>query len=245
VTLDGAAPISVEGGSAGLVLLHGFGGSPAMFVPVAEAAREADLTFRAPLLPGHGTSTADLGRTTFGDWVEAAATHVSLLGHRCDTVVVGGFSAGGAVAAAVASAVPVDGLVLVNAFLEVDPEVQEMVLEAAESGWDELPEPDLDISDPEGASGYVCYEAIPTRTLRSVHESLAGALAGLSGVTAPALLIASDQDHVVAPAWVDSVGARLRKPAQVVRLARSFHLAPLDVERDQVAQAVVAFALRP
>lgn len=240
--MDGAEPISVEGGAGGLVLLHGFGGSPAMFAPVAEAARAAGLTFRAPLLPGHGTSAADLGRTTFGDWVEAAATYVTLLGHRCDTVVVGGFSVGAAVAAAVAGAVPVDGLVLINAFLEADPEVQDMVVEAAESGWDELPEPDLDISDPEGAAGYVCYDAIPTRTLRTVHESLPGALAGLGGVTAPALLIASDQDHVVGTGWVDAVQRRLRKPPEVLRLPRSFHLAPLDVERDQVAEAVVAFA---
>jgi len=147
------------------------------------------------------------------------------------------------VAVAVAATVPVDGLVLVNAFLQVDEEVADLVVEADESGWTELPEPDLDIADPDGADGYVCYDAIPTATLRSVHESLPGTLAGLVGVTAPVLLVASRNDHVVGTGWVDAASERLRRDPEVVWLDRSRHLAPLDVERDEVAEAVVRFVL--
>jgi hypothetical protein len=50
-----------------------------------------------------------------------------------------------------AATVPVDGLVLVNPFLQVDEEAADLVVEADESGWGELPEPDLDLSDPSGA----------------------------------------------------------------------------------------------
>jgi carboxylesterase len=241
--LDGADPISVDAGSQGLLLLHGFGGSPELFRTVADGAVVAGITVRAPVLPGHGTSTVDLGRTRFGDWVEAAATQVTVLADRCEQVVLGGFSAGGAVAAAVAATVPVDGLVLVNPFLLVDEEVADLVVEADESGWDELPEPDLDLSDPSGAERYSCYDAIPTATLRSVHESLPGVLAGLAGVTAPVLLVASRNDHVVGTGWVEAAEARLRQPPEVVWLERSHHLAPLDVERDQVAEAIVRFVL--
>jgi carboxylesterase len=242
--LDGAEPLSVDAGPQGLLLLHGFGGTPSLWSTVARASGVAGITFRAPLLPGHGTSTEDLGRTRFGDWVEAAATQVALLSQRCEQVVLGGFSAGGAVAAAVAATVPVDGVVLVNPLLVVEPDVTELVVEADESGWGELPEPDLDIADPAGAEGYACYDAIPTATLRSVHEHLPGVLAGLAGVTAPSLLMASRQDHVVGTDWVQVVADRLRTPPEVVWLDRSQHVAPLDLEQDDLAAAIVRFVFR-
>jgi carboxylesterase len=236
-----------DAGPQGLLLLHGFGGTPSLWTTVANGAAVAGITFRAPLLPGHGTDTADLGRMRFGDWVEATATQVTLLSQRCDQVVLGGFSAGGAVAAAVAATVPVDGLVLVNPLLAVDEEVTELVVEADESGWGELPEPDLDLADPTGGVGYAHYDAIPTGTLRSVHEHLPSALAGLAGMSAPALLVASRQDHVVGTEWVQVVANRLRTPPEVVWLDESHHVAPLDLERDQLAAAIVrfVFSLQP
>lgn len=239
----GAEPLHVDAGPQGLLLLHGFGGTPSLWSTVAQGAGVAGITFRAPLLPGHGTSTDRLARTRFGDWVEAAATQATLLGQRCEQVVVGGFSAGGAVAAAVAAAVPVDGLVLVNPLLAVDDEVSELVVEADESGWGELPEPELDLADPAGADDYGCYDAIPTATLRSVHEHLPGVLAGLAGIVAPALLVASRQDHVVGTDWLQPVADRLASPPEVVWLERSAHMAPLDVERDELAARVVGFVL--
>jgi carboxylesterase len=240
--ISGSEPLRVDAGPQGLLLLHGFGGTPSLWTTVAKGASTAGITFRAPLLPGHGTTTDQLGRTRFGDWVEAAATQVTLLGQQCEQVVLGGFSAGGAVAAAVAATVPVDGLVLVNPMLAVDPEVTELVVEADESGWGELPEPDLDIADPTGAAGYGHYDAIPTGTLRSMHEHLPGVLAGLGGISAPSLLVGSRQDHVVGTEWVQVVANQLtRRPPDVVWLDDSQHMAPLDVDRDRLAAAIVAF----
>lgn len=238
----GSGALAVDEGPVGLVLVHGFGGTPGVFAPVAEAARGAGVTLRAPVLPGHGTHVADLAGRTFGDWVEATATHTALLAERCEVVVVGGLSAGAAVAAAVAAALPVDGLVLVNALLEVDPDTAELVVEAADAGWDELPEPELDLAEPARAEGYACYDAIPVATLRSVHESLPGVLAGLGAVTAPSLLVASRNDHVVGTGWVEAARSRLRGPVQVRWLEQAQHVVPLDVEGEEAAAAIVGFA---
>jgi carboxylesterase len=63
----GAEPFAVDGGPIGVVLCHGFTGSPQSMRPWAEHLAAAGLSVRLPRLPGHGTtgvsSTGRCGRT--------------------------------------------------------------------------------------------------------------------------------------------------------------------------------------
>jgi carboxylesterase len=58
--LPGAEPFAFPGGDVGVLLLHGFTGSPQGLRPWGEALREAGFTVRCPRLPGHGTDWRDL-----------------------------------------------------------------------------------------------------------------------------------------------------------------------------------------
>ena len=53
--LPGAEPFRHEGGEVGVLLCHGFTGSPQSLRPWAEYLAERGLTVALPLLPGHGT----------------------------------------------------------------------------------------------------------------------------------------------------------------------------------------------
>ena len=52
--------IRLEGGKTGVLMVHGFTGSPASIEPWAHALNVAGYTVHVPLLPGHGTTWQDL-----------------------------------------------------------------------------------------------------------------------------------------------------------------------------------------
>jgi carboxylesterase len=53
--LSGAEAFAFPGGDVGVLLLHGFTGSPQGLRPWGEALRDDGRTILCPLLPGHGT----------------------------------------------------------------------------------------------------------------------------------------------------------------------------------------------
>ncbi|NOX29939.1 MAG: carboxylesterase, partial [Actinobacteria bacterium] len=63
--LLGAEPQSWPGGRTGVLVVHGFTGSPGSMRVVADAIAEAGHTVELPLLPGHGTSVAEMDATAW------------------------------------------------------------------------------------------------------------------------------------------------------------------------------------
>ena len=57
---DWAADGSGKNKSVGVLLVHGYTGSPASMRPWAEYLNQRGFTVRVPLLPGHGTKPEDL-----------------------------------------------------------------------------------------------------------------------------------------------------------------------------------------
>ena len=66
--MPGAEPFSHQGGGTGVLLCHGFTGSPQSLRPWAEYLAAAGLTVSLPRLPGHGTTWQDMARTRWEDW---------------------------------------------------------------------------------------------------------------------------------------------------------------------------------
>src|ERR1700731_4636927 len=66
--MPGAEPFFQSGGNTGVLLCHGFTGSPASLRPWADHLAAAGLTVSLPRLPGHGTTWQDMGHTRWEDW---------------------------------------------------------------------------------------------------------------------------------------------------------------------------------
>ena len=92
-----------EGGPVGVLLLHGLTATTAEVRPLARLLHEKGYTVAGPLLPGHGTTPADLNRATWRDWVWEAEQSYQHLATVCDQVFVGGESTGAVVALYLAS----------------------------------------------------------------------------------------------------------------------------------------------
>lgn len=88
------SPFLLEGGSTGILLIHGFTGSPPEMLLVGDYLNERDLTVSAPLLPGHGTTVEDLDTRTWEDWTSHVESALGDIQKRCETVFVAGLSLG-------------------------------------------------------------------------------------------------------------------------------------------------------
>jgi carboxylesterase len=242
--LPGAEPFSSEGGAEGVLVLHGFTGSPQSVGPLARAFADAGFTVELPLLPGHGTSLADLMRTDWSDWSAAAETAYTKLAGRCDSVVVAGLSMGATLAVWLAAHHPeIAGLVVVNAAVEpLDPSLVDVLNEMRSQGAATMPGIASDVADPNETE--LAYPELPIDGLLSLNEAWTRLGEQMAGLAVPALVMNSPQDHVVAPSNSDTLAAALAGAVERVTLERSYHVATIDYDRDLIAERAVAFARR-
>ena len=66
--LPGAEPFFFEGNDIGVLVSHGFTGSPYSVRPWAERFVEEGYAVEMPRLPGHGTSWQEMNGTGWSDW---------------------------------------------------------------------------------------------------------------------------------------------------------------------------------
>src|SRR5262245_7474809 len=87
----------------GVVLVHGFTGSPVSLRPLAELLARRGFAVELPLLPGHGTTWREMLPTRYDDWRAEVVRAAKLLASRTDKIVLCGLSMGGTLSLDVAS----------------------------------------------------------------------------------------------------------------------------------------------
>jgi carboxylesterase len=208
---------------------------------LAVALAGAGLTVELPLLPGHGTAVADMVSTRWEDWSAAAEKAYAALAARCASVAVVGLSMGGTLAVWLAERHPeIAALVLVNPLI-APPDADTLAfIDAMIEGGDELaPGVGSDIAL-EGAVE-AAYAELPLRAVRSLFAGATAVGEELASVTCPVLLFSSTQDHVVDPVSGDRLVEGVDGPVERIVLERSFHVATLDYDKDEIEARTVAF----
>jgi carboxylesterase len=133
------------------------------------------------------------------------------------------------------------GIVLVNAAAEPPAEsFREMLQGILDSGNPTMPAVGNDIADPNGTE--LAYESTPVAPLLSMFDAVSEIAAGLEKIECPVLLMNSPQDHVVPPSSSDLIAERLPGPVERVTLERSYHVATLDYDKDDIERRAVEFA---
>ena len=242
--MAGAEPFSAAGGTQGALVLHGFTGNPFSIRGVASAIADSGLTVEAPLLPGHGTSVADIVETRWPDWSSAAESAYLELAARCEKVAVIGLSMGGTLACWIGERHPeVAGLVLINPLVRSIPADQvaavRAMVDAGETVMDGI---GSDIAQPEAAE--LSYDQTPLEPLLSLLDAADDIGARLADIACPVLLLSSRDDHVVPPANSDDIASALGDRCERVWLERSFHVATLDYDGDEIEKRAADFVSR-
>jgi carboxylesterase len=243
----GAEPFRAEGGPVGVVLCHGFTGSPRSMRPWAEHLAAAGLTVSLPRLPGHGSTWQDLALTRWPDWYAAVDRAFDELTARCESVFVMGLSMGGTLALRLAEqrGRDVSGVVVVNpSLLSLDrrlaalPVIRRLgrVLPTVAGISQDIRRPGQD----EGA-----YDRVPVAALHSLTELWAVTRRELAQITQPLLVLRSAVDHVVEPESTELLLATVSSTdvTQLV-LHDSFHVATLDHDAERIFTESLEFVHR-
>jgi len=227
--LPGAEPFAADGSEVGVLLSHGFTGSPQSLRPWAEHLAAAGLTVRLPRLPGHGTRWQDLNDTRWPDWYGELERAFDDLRGRCRQVFGMGLSMGGTLVIRLAEQRPAEvaGLVLVNPSLGTERKDVKYALPLLHRVVPSLAGIGSDIRKP-GVTE-LAYERTPLRAMHSLSRLWPLVVADLGLVTAPVLLYRSRVDHVVEPMSGRLLrdGASSTEVSEVI-LEDSYHVATLD-----------------
>lgn len=106
-------PFLIPGGDHGVLLAHGFTGSPEELRGLGEHLAECPgLTIFGVRLPGHGEAPEDLAQVRWRDWLAAVEDGYDYLAARCARVSLVGFSLGGALSMLLAARRPTHRLAL-------------------------------------------------------------------------------------------------------------------------------------
>ncbi|MDP9240898.1 MAG: alpha/beta fold hydrolase [Actinomycetota bacterium] len=242
--MPGAEPFALDGapgGTVGVVLCHGFTGTPSSLRPWGEHLAAAGITVRCPRLPGHGTRWQDMNATRWPDWyAELERTFDELLADL-PTVFAMGLSMGGTLCLRLGEqrAADVAGLVLVNPSLATERKDAKL-LSLMSRVVPSIPGVGSDIKKP-GVTE-LAYDRTPLKAAYSLSQLWAQTRADLDKLTAPILTFRSRTDHVVEPVSGRLLldGASSTRVREVV-LEDSFHVATLDNDAPAIFADSVEF----
>ncbi len=232
--MPGAESYSHEGGPTGVLLCHGFTGSPQSLRPWAEYLAEAGLSVSLPRLPGHGTVWQEMARTRWEDWYAEVDRAFDQLRAHADEIFVMGLSMGGCLALRLAElrGPAVGGLVLVNPSVTADtrlfalapvlklfvPSLKGIVSDIRKEGVSELG-----------------YSRIPVKAAATLPGLWRITQAQLGKVTQPVLVYRSVTDHVVGAASIQVLRGALPEGQLEVRdCPDSYHVATLDNDAEAI-----------
>jgi carboxylesterase len=239
--LSGAEPYSAAGDGRGALVLHGFTGNPQSMRGLALALADAGFTVEMPLLPGHGTDISDMIPTRWKDWCRVAEDAYTELVARSDAVALVGLSMGGTLAVWLAEHHPdVAALSVVNPMVTPPDAATTELLEMLIDGGDEVA-PGIGSDIAMDGAVESAYPDLPLRAALSLFEGVAEVEALLDSVTCPVLLFTSTQDHVVDPKSSDVLAESVKGPVERVVLERSYHVATLDHDKDEIEARTVEF----
>ncbi|MGH2522730.1 MAG: alpha/beta hydrolase, partial [Anaerolineales bacterium] len=232
-------------GPTGALLIHGFTGSPNEMRPLGRALAAEGLTTLGVRLAHHGTTSADMFRSHWRDWVNSALDGYSLLRDQCQVIFVMGLSMGGAIALWLSARYLVAGVAAMSTpsqpFCDrmprrVHPAVPFSYVRPYVTKSGSAPPP------PTTGAEHVAYPAYPTRAIPQLRALLLEAAASLPRVTVPALLAHSRDDQGVPAENMPYIFEHLGSAAkEMLWLEKSGHVITEGCEQQQLFERIIHF----
>ena len=235
----GAEPRAVVQGRTGVLILHGFTGSPWEVAPLSDALQARGYSIAMPVLAGHATTVNALNETTWHDWLKSAEDALAWLDARCDRVHHVGLSMGALLTLLLVARRPAERLghvALLAPALYVPPWQRRVVTLLGRLGWPEV----LGKEEPLLSTGLKPpgYQALPLHAAQSFLQLIDLTVA--QARPGPALVLHGSADITIPGAPACAIARRILGPsARVQILDGAGHLLPRTDAAPQVLQEVM------
>ncbi len=250
----GVESFVIERGPVGVLLIHGYSGSPGELREMGEFLATRGYTVSAPLLAGHGAGPEAMFEVGWQRWLLDALVALAHLRRTCSKIVVMGFSMGALLAVIIAARVPVDGVVLlapalrlrgqvVVAYADVAARVQPWyyplrhanfaspAVRAAVLGF----APGLDLDDPAVVAAVRRAARVPVGSVYELVRLQRRAHRDLRHITTPTLVMQGRQDRTVNPASAELAYRLLgSQNKQLIWFEQSDHQLTREAEKEDV-----------
>lgn len=238
--LPGAEPFFLPAGPIGILLLHGFTGSPGEMRLLGENLQRQGFSVLAPRLAGHGTQVEDLAHTTWQDWYEDALDGYHLLRGVCERVAVVGQSMGALLALRLATVQPVTALgLLAPAVAARDQRLSWVGVLRHMRAFVRRPKKHFADLAPEF---FISYDQMPTRALYELHLLMQETRAVAEQIRVPVWIGQSRADRTVVPDGAHWLYGWLSVSHKELHwLEQSGHILTLDREREEVFRRLGEF----
>ena len=233
-----------DGRRVGVLLSHGFTGSPASMVPWGRHLAAHGFGVAVPRLPGHGTTWQEMNRTGWQDWYDELDRTFEKLKAEHDHLVVGGLSMGGGLVLKLAAdrGREVAGVMLVNAAV-ASSNKQLLAVPVLKRVIPSMPGIVNDIKKP-GADEHG-YDRVPLKALGSMLAGWKHVREDLAKITQPIIHFRSAEDHVVDPSSSQIISSKVSSREVKERmLENSYHVATLDNDAPVIFEESVEFIRR-
>ncbi len=237
-----AEPFFFPGGSNGVLLIHGFTGTPFEMRGPGEYLASQGHTVLGIRLAGHATHPEDLARARWRDWMASVEDGYNLIKPSVERIFLMGLSLGGALSLITASRFPVAGVITMSTpfVLSTDPRLR--YVRILSKLMPRLPKGSPDWRNPQAAKDHVAYAYTPTRAVAEVIDTLDEMRACLPAVKAPVLLVHSKADRTALPESMPRIYAALGSAdKQMLWVENSGHNIPREPDRQVVFEAAAKF----
>jgi carboxylesterase len=228
----------LKGNKIGFLLIHGFTATTTEVRLLAEKLHKDGYTISAPLLPGHGTTPADMNKRSWEEWYGAVETSYLNLYKKVDTVFVGGESMGALLCLLLASNhVNMRGLLCYSPALII------------KKLWlADLLKPFIKYQNKGGSDDGLAwkgYTVNPIHAVSELHKLQIQTQKALPSITTPVTIFQSKIDQSVEPRGAEVLYKEIgSKDKEIHWFNKSSHCMILDKQLDDLYVVTRKFILR-
>ncbi len=225
-----------KGGNTGILLIHGFTGTPSEVRLLGEFLRDRGYTVKGILLKGHGTTLEDMRKCSYRDWIRGAVEGYKSLRQECDEVFAVGLSMGGLLSLYLAGNYDIRGAVTLSAPIRIHG--RSAALDFIEKNFRTyiLRSPvnkDINI---------ISYDKSPLISVHNLFKLIRHVKKNLEYIEKPVLIMQSYGDRTVSPLSANiiynNIGSRDKS---IIYLHNCGHVITCDNEKERVFREVYNF----
>jgi carboxylesterase len=245
-----AEPFYFPGSKTGILLVHGFTGTPKEMRKLGEYLnQEHQFSVLGIRLAGHATHPEDMIRSNYTDWLASVEDGYSLLSSAVDSIFIMGLSMGGVLSLTTAACLPVNGVVAMSTPYKLpdDPRLRhiEWLSKLAPYMPKSTEEPGSSWFDKQAYKNQVSYPQNPLHGIGELNKLLGVMRASLPQIHVPVLLIHSRHDDYVVKDSMPRIFENLTTTnKQMLWIEGSGHVITADARREVVFKAAADFVHR-